>query len=249
MKVKNFFDSTSDFFDNMTDAKKVIAFRSSALKKFIPEEAVSGADLGCGTGNDSISLALNGLKVTGFDISEKMIEKAKKNPLVSENKPDFFNYSIDKIPRIFNNGFDIAVSLGNSMALVEKKLIVKSIKRIHDILKPGGIFIMQILNYDLIRKSGNRIVNITENATDVYVRFYDEFGMPMNFNILRFKKSNKKDFELLTTSIYPYDRKFFTDFLKMAGFEKIRVYEDLGKNKYNKEKSKDLVLIANKNKK
>lgn len=247
MKVKNFFNSVSDFFDNMTDAGKIISVRSIALKKHIPAGAVSAADLGCGTGSDSISLAMNGLKVTGFDISDKMTEKARTNTLNSGFKTDFYNYSIDKIPKTFNTEFDIAVSLGNSMALVEKKLIKKSVKRIFDILKPEGVFVMQILNYNVVKNSGSRIVNITENSPDVYVRFYDVFGMPMNFNILRFRKDNMKDFELLTALLYPYDRKFICDILRTTGFKKVDVFADLNNGKYEKNKSKDLVLIAYKN--
>jgi ubiquinone/menaquinone biosynthesis C-methylase UbiE len=247
MEVKKFFNNVSDFFDNMTDAKKVISQRSELLKKFISENADTAADLGCGTGSDSISLALNELTVTGFDISEKMIEKAKSNAKKYGVKSNFFNYSINKIPTIFNSSFDLAVSLGNSMALVEEKYLGKSVKKIYDILKPNGIFVMQILNYAVIKKSNNRIVNITENPPNMYVRFYDIFGMPMNFNILRFKKDNPKDFELLTTKLYPYDRNYLFKVFKEKGFKKTEVFSDLNKGKFNKYKSKDLVIIAYKN--
>lgn len=247
MKVKNFFNSVSDFFDNMTDAKKIISMRSELLKKFIPENAATAADLGCGTGNDSISLALNGLTVTGFDISEKMIEKAKINAANSGADSNFFNYSIDIIPRKFDSSFDLVVSLGNSMALVEEKLIRKSLKRIFDILKPNGIFIMQILNYSAIEKSKNRIVNINENPPNMYVRFYDVFEMPMNFNILRFDKNNPKDFELLTTKLYPYEKNYLLKVIKQIGYKKAEAFSGLNKEKFVKDKSKDLVIIAYKN--
>lgn len=247
MKVKNFFNSASDFFDNMTDAKKIISLRSSALKKFIPEGAVSAADLGCGTGNDSISLALNGLKVTGFDISGKMIERAKANSIRYGVNSEFLNYAIHKIPSAYSLEFDIAVSLGNSMALVDDKLLDKSINKIYKILKPGGIFLMQILNYNAIKKSGSRIVNITENHPDIFVRFYDVFGMPMNFNILRFRKDDTKDFELLTTVLYPYDKHHLSVILKKAGFRNIKAYCNLNKDRFDRNTSKDLVLIAYKN--
>jgi glycine/sarcosine N-methyltransferase len=247
MGVKKFFNNVSSFFDNMTDAKKVISMRKELLKKFIPENAATAADLGCGTGSDSISLALNGLGVTGFDISEKMIEKAKSNAKKYKVKSNFFNYPINKIPTIFNSSFDLAVSLGNSMALVEEKYLSKSIQKIYDILKPNGIFIMQILNYDVIKKSNSRIVNITENSPNMYIRFYDIFEMPMNFNILRFKKDNPKDFELLTTKLYPYEKNYLLKVIKESGFNKTEVYSGLDKEKFVKNKSKDLVIIAYKN--
>jgi SAM-dependent methyltransferase len=247
MKVQNFFDSVSDFFDNMTNAEKVISMRKQLLKKFLSPGIRTAADLGCGTGNDSIALGLNGIDVTGFDISEKMIEKAGANSEKYKLNLKFFGYSIDKIPLRFNNKFDAAVSLGNSMALVEEKKIKKSIERIFKILKSDGVFILQILNYTAIKKADNRIVNITQNPPNVYVRFYDFFTMPMNFNILRFDKDNPNDFDLLTTKLYPYDKNYLLSLLKNAGFISVKAYSSLNKETFNRNKSKDLVIIAYKN--
>jgi len=244
MKVQNFFDNASDFFDNMTDAAKVISTRKELLKKFLTPEIKTAVDLGCGTGSDSISLGLNGIDVTGFDISGKMIEKAKTNSKKFNLDLKFFRYSIDKIPVKFNDKFDFAVSLGNSLALVEEKNIIKSIKRIYNLLKQDGIFILQILNYTAIKKAGKRIVNITQNSPNVYVRFYDFFTMPLNFNILRFNMDNPKEFELLTTKLFPYDKNYLFSVLKSTGFKNIKAYSSLNKEKFNRYKSKDLLIVA-----
>jgi hypothetical protein len=87
-------------------------------------------------------------------------------------------------------------------------------------------------------------VNINENPPNMYVRFYDVFGMPMNFNILRFNKNNPKDFELLTTKLYPYEKIYLLKAIKQIGFKKAEVFSGLNKEKYIKHKSKDLVIIA-----
>jgi len=206
----------------------------------------TAVDLGCGTGNDSIALSLNGLEVDGFDLSDDMIKTANENAAKYGVKINFYNNSIDNIPSKFHNRYDIAVSLGNSIANVEKKYLLKSFKKIYYILKPGAVFIIQILNFPAIKKVNNRIVNITKNPPNVYVRFYDSFSMPMNFNILRFDENNPKDFELLTTTLYPYEKEFFLSQIKKAGFKKVSKYSDLSKNKYQKYISKDLILVAQK---
>ena len=247
MNTKKFFDNVSDFFDNMTDASKVISVRKELLKKFLTPGIKSAVDLGCGTGNDSISLGLNGLVVTGFDVSKKMTEKARINSKKFNLNLKFFNYSLDKIPSKFNNKFDFAVSLGNSLALVEKNKIKKSVERIFGILKNEGAFVLQILNYTAIKKADSRIVNITQNPPNVYVRFYDLFTMPLNFNILRFNRDNPKDYELLTTKLYPYDKEYLFSVLRKTGFKNIKAYSTLNKDKFEKNKSKDLILVAYKN--
>ena len=206
----------------------------------------TAVDLGCGTGNDSIALSLNGLAVDGFDLSGDMIKTANENASKYGVKINFYNKSIDNIPVIFHDKYDFAVSLGNSIANVEKKYLLKSFKKIFDILKPGSLFIIQILNFHALKKTNNRIVNITKNPPNVYVRFYDSFSMPMNFNILRFDESNPKDFELLTTTLFPYEKEFLITQIKKAGFKKVSVYSDLNKNKFQKFLSKDLILVAQK---
>ena len=246
MQNKKYFDKVSSFFDNMTNSPKVINVRKSMLKNFITEEMKTAVDLGCGTGNDSIALSLNGLAVDGFDLSGDMIKTANENASKYGVKINFYNKSIDNIPVIFHDKYDFAVSLGNSIANVEKKYLLKSFKKIFDILKPGSLFIIQILNFHALKKTNNRIVNITKNPPNVYVRFYDSFSMPMNFNILRFDESNPKDFELLTTTLFPYEKEFLITQIKKAGFKKVSVYSDLNKNKFQKFLSKDLILVAQK---
>lgn len=244
MKVKNFFDTVSGFYDEMINPDKVIASRKDLLKKLIFQGAKTAVDLGCGTGMDSISLGLNGLDVTGFDISENMIIKARINSKKYKLNTKLYKYPLDKIPVKFNNSFDIAVSLGNSMALIEQKKIFKSIERIYKMLKKNGQLVIQILNYTAIKKNNKRIVNITNSNNDVFVRFYDLFTTPINFNILRFDKNNVKDFELITTKLNPYDKNLMISMLKKTGFKNTKVYSSLNKEKFDIKKSKDLIIIA-----
>lgn len=246
MKNKNFFDKVSVFFDNMTNSLKVINNRKILLKNFISENVSNAVDLGCGTGNDSIALSLNGLEVDGFDISRDMIKQAKINAKQYNVKINFYNKRIDKIPITFHNKYELAVSLGNSIANVEKNLLMPSFKKVYNLLKPRSKFIIQILNFTAIQKANNRIVNITKNSPNVYVRFYDFFSLPMNFNILRFNENDTNDFELLTTTLYPYNKEYLIMQLKKAGFKKISSYSDLNKNKFDKLNSKDLIIITEK---
>ena len=95
MQNKKFFDKVSSFFDNMTNSPKVINVRKLMLKNYITEEMKTAVDLGCGTGNDSIALSLNGLAVDGFDLSNDMIKAANENASKYGVKINFYNKSID----------------------------------------------------------------------------------------------------------------------------------------------------------
>lgn len=247
MKNDKFYDLVSPFYDSMTNSKKVIASRTEMLKGFITPYMKTAVDLGCGTGNDSIALALNGLTVTGFDASEKMTNTAKLNSELSGLKINFVTSRLDRISKFKYAGkFDIAVSLGNTFANIERISLLPSFKNIYGITSPNGVFILQMLNYEKIKRENNRIVNITENKDYVYTRFYDFYDKYFNFNILKVSKKDVKEYGLYTTKIYTHKVKEIKLLLKKAGFKNIKIYSDFGMNKFGGRNSKDIILISKK---
>lgn len=241
---KNFFNSVSEFYDEMIVFDKSLITRQNALKKFIKPGMKTAADIGCGTGLDSISLSLLGLKVTSFDISEEMIQHAKSNSIRRNLEIEYVNQSADKIGKPFNKSFDIALSLGNTLLNLDKNKLIKAISRVYNILKPDGLFLLQVLNFDLIKKENKRILKITQTKENYIVRFYDIFENFYNFNILRFNTLNTAQFSLNTTKLFPHRLSFFKSVLKNTGFKKIEIYGDLNLNKFNKFGSNDLVISA-----
>jgi len=113
-KSSYFYDDISCFYDEMISFENTLKSRHIAIKNLITPAMKYAADLGCGSGLDSISLALAGLDVTAFDISAGMIEIAKRNSLSRGLKINYVMSSIDKISIEYHNKFDIAVSLGNT---------------------------------------------------------------------------------------------------------------------------------------
>lgn len=245
-KNEDFFDNISVFYDGMIGFKTALERRKSILSKFINSSMHSAADLGCGSGLDSVSLALSGLSVTAFDQSEGMIDKAKKNASVSGADVQFVKSSIDKINRKFFNMFDIAFSLGNTLANLPPEKLSLAINKIHSVLNEKGSAVIQVLNYSQVLKENNRIVNITEMEGEVYVRFYDFMAESLNFNILKFKKDRPSERSLYTTLLYPHTKEIFRRLLKEAGFKKIGFYGSLGLQEFEKYTSKDLVIVASK---
>lgn len=242
MKNKNFYDDLSVFYDEMISPSPLIKKRAVELKNFLSPKFKAAADIGCGTGNDSIALAMNGLKVTGFDPSNGMIRQAKINTSGFDIK--LVVAEAAKIPARFNNEFDVAVSLGNSLANIEKKYIFNSIKQIHSLLKKNGLLLIHILNYTAILKNNKKIVNITEKENNQFIRFYDFHKDYIIFNILIIDKNNLKKYELLSTTLFPYKKEFLFKILKTAGFHKIKFYSDFNQNIFIPFKSKDLVISA-----
>lgn len=244
MKNNQFYDSLSADYDSMLDFNKLVNVRTEVLKKFIKNGYTNAIDIGCGTGADSISLARNGLKVTGYDTSKKMLQKARFNSKQKNLRIRYSNSPVQNIGAHNHSKFDIVVSLGNAIANINPAVLNKIIRKVYKLLKPRGSFVFQILNYDSARKADKRIVNITRGKGSMFIRFYDFEKNKLIFNILRINESSLKEYDLITTELFEYKRTDLKALLNKAGFNKINYYSDLNKSKFEQKTSKDLIVTA-----
>lgn len=242
MNNEEFFDGVSEFYDDMISFDTALANRRGALSEFIPSSAKYAADLGCGTGLDSLSLALNGLDVTAFDISQGMLDNAFTKARQHALNIKFNKYSLTDIPSEYNGRFDMAVSLGNTLANLNESQLEEALSRAYAILKENGTLLLQILNYHPLQKNNERIINITENGSTYFVRFYDFLGEGLQFNILSFDKNDAKKRELKSTLLYPHEEEVFRVLLTEAGFKDFKVYGSLTKSPFDPANSKDMII-------
>jgi len=242
---KSFYDSLSSDYDLMVNASSYISARKEILKKFIRENYRSAADIGCGTGNDAIALALNGLDVTGFEPSADMLQKAKQKSKAFGCTIDFVNVPASRIGKNFDSKFDLVVSLGNALANMNPSELRKSVKRMRAVMRDGGTLLLQLLNYTNLRKENKRIVNVTESGGRIFFRFYDFLPVRLDFNILAADRENLKNHKLISTRLYEYKKSELSALLKNSGFKNIKCYSDFNLNPFSASHSKDLIITAN----
>ncbi len=244
MENEKFFDSASLWYDKMVNFKESIIRRQKFYKELLNENNKSVADIGCGSGIDSIALSLLGFDVAGYDISEGMLNEAKENAKkfninIPFNKVDFSTTEI-------NIKYDYVISMGNTLANIPNNLIKSFIKNINKVLLDDGKFIFQLVNFQKLIKNNERILNITSDDTDYYIRFYDYFDEYINFNILKFNMMKSSEKELLTTKLYPYTFSYLSKLLKDEGFVNVDCFSGFDKNIFDVLSSPDIIIIAGK---
>jgi SAM-dependent methyltransferase len=154
-------------------------------------------DLGTGPGTQAIQLAKIGFDVTGTDLSENAIQKARK---LDDGKK--INFMVDDIlnSRLGKNSFDYVLDRGCFHVLSNGQWDQYS-KRIHTILDENGLFFLKCfsikeekLDYGPYRFSGQDIKNIfgkdfvIESMTDtVYQGTLDPFPQAL-FAVISKKK-------------------------------------------------------------
>lgn len=106
-------------------------------------------DCPCGIGRIGLPLAKKGIKVTGVDITQSYLDefgaKAKRRGL----KVDLRRADMRRIN--FETEFDAAGNLWTSFGFFEKEADnVLAIKKMYRALKPGGKFMLHVINRDWI---------------------------------------------------------------------------------------------------
>mgnify|MGYP001300173843 FL=1 len=103
-------------------------------------------DIGCGTGRHSIELSKRGYNITGIDLSDSQLERAKEKANKLNLKIDFVKQDARNIS--FKNEFDIAIMLceGSFPLMETDEMNYEILRNITKALKNKGKLIFTTLN-------------------------------------------------------------------------------------------------------
>lgn len=226
---------------NEDDARNLI----NLIERTLPlKKGDKVLDVCCGEGRHSIELARRGFNVTGFDLSKFLISEAKKHfkALPEQHiKANFLNKDMRKFD--FKKSFDTVVNLFTSFGYFDNdEENFRVIKNVSLSLKKGGYFVFDFINGNCLRKN--------------IVPFDKKMFQGKEFTQ---KRRIEGDFVIKEISIKSGSKKVsYEEVLKLydinvlkKAFEKnsLKVFASYGDyygNKYNKEKSQRLILIAQK---
>jgi SAM-dependent methyltransferase len=165
------------------------------IKIYSGNSVSSILDLGCGTGRHDILLAEKGYKITGVDMSEKMIEIARDQNIKS------IELIVGDVRKLnLNKQFDAAISLFHVASYQTKNEDFENyIKTAYNHLKKGGIFIFDfwygpaVLNDKpviRIKRLENESMKLTRISEPVIHE--NENIVDVNFEIIIESKRNNK---------------------------------------------------------
>jgi SAM-dependent methyltransferase len=148
-----------DFFDNsfynpaspaaVAHAPAEAAFVLKALKL---KKGAALLDLCCGPGRHAVEFAKKGLAVTGYDFSREYLSEAAARAKKKKTAIKLLRGDMRRLP--FREEFDAVVNLFTSFGYFLKPSDdLKTLKGICRALKPGGLFLIDVINGDLIRRS------------------------------------------------------------------------------------------------
>ena len=111
----------------------------------VPANDLNILDLGCGPGLYCEKLSVRGHAVTGVDISSTAIDYARKTAVSNSKKIEYRNSNYLDL-ELEDNAYDLIIMIYTDFGVLlpdERALILS---KIYSALKPGGVFIFDVLN-------------------------------------------------------------------------------------------------------
>ncbi|MGA9405897.1 MAG: class I SAM-dependent methyltransferase, partial [Bacteroidota bacterium] len=197
--VSHFYDTLAYDYDTMTGFDKRFIHEKPFFHLLVQRFGITTAlDAGAGTGFHSLLLGQFGVHVTALDVSKKMLERVKAHAKDLHQKIYVIESDFQDLTHKLNKKFDAVLCMGNSLPhLLTYKELVQSLKNFFTVLQPGGVLLLQLLNYDRILKNKERIQSVKEAEGVTFVRFYEFHKDYVVFNILRLKKEDGRLINIL----------------------------------------------------
>lgn len=240
IKNSEFFNKLSDDYDQMINFENSLKNKSKTLLNFISSTDRHALDLGCGTGADAIVLSKLGLNVDAVDHSKGMLKQAILNGKKFNTDINFIHSGLNDLDLTAKN-YNIIVSLGNTIANIERNDLGILMKKLWDYLSNGGKIVIQIINFSKLPSSGSHLLNTFENDAVSIIRKYNIKPKSIDFIIDKTDKLTNNASQI-TTKLYPHAAEDFEKLAKEIGF-KLEIYGDLNKSPFNAKESSNLVAV------
>ncbi len=218
------------------------AFFEKILKR---NQARTLLDCACGTGKDLVLFASLGLEVAGSDISESMLNVARKR--IAENGLQVPLYQVDfhTLDNTLDQKFDAIVALSNAVNEIEVD-IVKALASMRDRLTDHGIIIFDQGQSDASMRNPPQYsveVNNRDFSRLFSMDYRDDIMTVHIFDLIHTHESNDFKHNEFKIKIRLYD-----DWLKILDQADLKgdFYGDWSFRPYDKDSCQRLIVVARK---
>ena len=182
-------------------------------------------DVGCGTGRHSIELSKRGYTVTGIDLSESQLAKAREKAKSAKLTIDFRKQDARDLP--FNAEFDVAIMLceGGFPLMETDEMNFEILKNVAKSLKIGGKFIFTTLNglFPLFNSVKDFCASNSEDENATYKNNTFDLMTFRDFNITEIE-DDAGNIRTLESNERYYVPSEITWLLKSLGFTTVEIF-------------------------
>ena len=197
-------------------------------------------DLACGKGRHSIYLAKKGFTITGIDLAEQSIVKAKQTELTN------VNFEVHDMRKVYKKDqFDFVFNLFTSFGYFENQEDnIDVLKGVTLNLRENGLFVLDFLNAskvikNLVPKESKQLEGITFNLK----RSYDGTNIRKDIYL----KDNDKNYHF-QERVSAFNLHDIKKMAALADLKIVNIFGDYNLNSFEEKTSDRLILVMRVNK-
>jgi len=222
---ESLFENYAQMYDNESFTRGTVGECDFLEKEFALNKSLKILDVGCGTGRHAIELTKRGYLVTGIDLSESQLKRAKEKAEANHLSIDFQCQDARNLS--FDGEFDVAIMIceGSFPLMETDEMNYEILKSITKSLKPQAKFIFTTLNglYPLHRSLEDFYVSVKEEGNSTCVNNSFDLMTFRDKNIVEFEddSGNKKTLDCNERYYVPCE---ITWLLKSLGYKTIDIF-------------------------
>ncbi len=218
------------------EAKKLISLLERTLSS---HHCKTILDLACGRGRHSINLGEKGYDVTGIDLSEQAVKTAKEKAGDRNLKNVHFKVRDmrNPLPQKFDAVVNLFTSFGYFLADEENASIFDSVAKM---LKPGGIFVLDYLNAEKVKKEFVSEENGSFHEIDYHIERHIE--NEAIYKDINFKKGERR--KSYSERVKLYGLQWFEKEMQKRNLIIDNVYGDYEGSDFDEDESQRLLITS-----
>ena len=222
---ESLFENYGQKYDNENFTQGTVGECDFIENEIKSDKSLKILDVGCGTGRHTIELTKRGYIVTGIDLSETQLTRAREKAGKNNLKINFLKYDARNLP--FNNEFDIALMLceGGFPLMETDEMNYKILNSVTESLREHGKFIFTTLNglFPLYHSVEEFCASTTDKGNATYRSNTFDLMTFRDYNITEFEDDlgNKKTLECNERYYVPSEISWL---LKSLGYKKIDIF-------------------------
>ena len=244
-----FYDALGANYDLLIDWDARLAREGPFYRKLFAEHEIKSVlDMACGTGQHAALFRKWSLEVVGCDPSREMMAVCERE--FGTLGIQFLPFGFGEIGPTLGRTFDAITCLGNSYPhLLTESDAQTALDDFHASLRPGGVLVLQTLNYAQMIADGERVMPPSSGVRDgrevILLRCLDFGGELVGFNMITLVKDGDRwRHSVEMTRHRPTFRPELEHQLRRAGFSEIAFYGAFDGSPYEDRTSDHLLVVA-----
>ncbi len=184
-------------------------------------------DAGCATGDLTIGLYQRGYSVCGLDLNAKMIGIAEQKAVDIRASGELTFHQADIADILQFGTFNGVLCFGNTLPHLHDEAALRHFfSSVYQSLHNGGVFVVEILNYDHIIAEQKMDFKDKETTDFIFKRHYD-FLPDGNIRFtIAFTDKQRRTTHSDFTVLHPLQRQILLTLFEQAGFQSVEIYSD-----------------------